>query len=276
MKKISNKMVIAICLIVIAIIIYYYQNVKVYDADLPITGVIVAKSNIPPNTVVTKDMIYLDQRYTNDMLKQKGSLTSKEEKVLGKRTKETIYKDEPMNLSRLIENEPYMDDKDLEKKLFVIAINTMDKALNIEKGDFIDIWLELNENGIAEKNQLLGTESNQSSENIENTDIDADIKKNYNAYPLFRKLQVFDTKTEAFNEVNAKGESEKSVVNYLTLHLTDKEIATYLGIKDWNVTKRVTLYGKNVEYMIINEQFEKKEESKTVEDSSTEILPIGN
>lgn len=255
MKKISNRLVIAISLIVITCIIYYFQNIKEYKADIPMSGVIVAKETIPENTIITKDMIFKDARYTHDLLKQKGYLTSKEEKVLGKRTRVPIYKDEPVNLKRLIENEPYMDEKDsIKRTMFVIAVENLDKALNIKKGSYIDIWLEPNENGMM----ALQENNNKTTGTLEQ----------HFSTKLFEKLKVYDTKTEIYtnptenNSSDKKKDTKETTITFLTLYLTDDEIAKYLNVLDWNVNKRVTLYGENVEYSIINEKLEDKPEKQ--------------
>lgn len=237
MKKVSNKVIIAVCLIVIACVIFYFSEIKDYNVEIPKSGVIIAKDYIPENTVITKDMIIKDARYTQDLLKQKGDLTSKEENIIGKRTRVPIYKDEPINLKRLIENEPYMDDRDnIDKKMFVIAIDNYDKALNIKPGSYIDIWLEPNENGLMAN--LVTTK-------------------------LFDKMKVYGTKTEVYTEAASNGKSDKksddakeSVTTFLTLFLTDDEITKYLDIKDYLVNKRITLHGENVEYQIIKTKLE--------------------
>ncbi len=253
MKKISNKIVIAVALIVIVCVVYYFQNIKEYKAEIPLSKVVVAKQYIPENTVVTKDMVVQEARYTTDLLKQKGDLTSKLENVLGKRTRVPIYKDEPVNLKRLIVNKPYMDDKDsINKRMFVIAIGNLDKALSIKKGSYIDIWLEPNENGMEEIKANGGQTSNNGN-------------PQQLTRKLFEKLKVYDARTEVYTELGEsltntgkKVDAKETTVTFLTLYLTDEDIAKYLDIIDWNYNKRVTLYGDNVEYSIINEKIEEK------------------
>jgi Flp pilus assembly protein CpaB len=152
LKKISNKLIIAIALILITGIIFYFQNIKEYEAEVPMASVIVAVKDIPEDTLITKDMVQIEKRYSEDILKQQDYLTSTVEKVVGKRTVTPIYKNEEINQNRLIENQPYMEEKDNEKRtMFTIAITTtMDKALNIKEGSFIDIWLQPNQNIYSE------------------------------------------------------------------------------------------------------------------------------
>ena len=307
MRKISNKIIIAVSLLVIALIIFYFQNVKEYEVEIPLSGVIVAKENIPDNTVITQDMIVKEARYTTDLLKQKGDLTSMEEKVLGKRTRVPIYKNEPVHLKRLLENKPYMEEKDsIKKKMFTIAIAEKDKALNIQKGNYIDIWMEFNQNGLMEIAEIQKKLTNLQNgvaglQNIDQQfgplgkklilygEREAEEGKTdsvyHVSYPIFEKLKVYDVKTEVFTEIkdrpdtNNMQDAKERVVTYLTLYLSDQEIATYLDIKDWNVTKRIALYGDNAEYSIINEKLEntsenesEKEDQEVLSDDMKEVM----
>ena len=271
MKKISNKMIVAIALVIIAMVVFYFQNIKKYKADVPVSKILVAKQTIPENTVITEEMIIEDTRYTQDLLKQKGDITSNKDKVIGKRTRVPIYEGELINLNRLIENKPYMDERDAKKKtMFVIEVENMDKALNIRPGSYIDIWLEPNQNyfnAILEGypfiypvdykgKQIQIREETIADENTKNL-----VKNlNYFSYPLYTKLKVYDVKTEEFIDfsIASSSEGKTGTITYLTLYLTDEEIASYLDVTDWHFTKRVTLHGENVEYSIITEKIMKE------------------
>jgi hypothetical protein len=217
---------------------YYYQEVRVVETKTPMSSVIVAKQYIPENTVITDAMIHKESRNNADLMKQKGDLTSKEEKVIGKRTRVPIYANEAVNLQRLMENAPYMDEKDdIKKTMFVISIDNTDKALDIKTGSYIDIWGQPTENGSI-----------------------AGIKE---SKPLFQKLKVYGTKTEVYTETvnnvngqagNTKQDAIETVTTFLTLYLTDAEIATYLDIQPSMINKRVALYGENAEYKIIGDE----------------------
>jgi hypothetical protein len=146
-----------------------------------------------------------------------------------------------------------MDDKDsINKRMFVIAIGNLDKALSIKKGSYIDIWLEPNENGMEEIKANGGQTSNNGN-------------PQQLTRKLFEKLKVYDARTEVYTELGEsltntgkKVDAKETTVTFLTLYLTDEDIAKYLDIIDWNYNKRVTLYGDNVEYSIINEKIEEK------------------
>ena len=290
-------MIIAVALIIIVGIIYYFQNIKEHEVEIPLSEVIVAKEYIPENTVITKDMIFKEARYTHDLLKQKGYLTSKEENILGKRTRVPLYKDEPVNMERLIENKPYMDESDdLKKTMFTISINNLDKALDIKRGSYIDLWVEPNENGIMEmkelqfpmldmSNGLIGflngidkikpfSEDLMLYKTIEQKDGE-EVPIHHISHPFFKKLKVYDTKTEIYtNPTGGSSETEQTTTTFLTLYLTYEQIAKYLDMKDWNVNKRITLYGENVEYAIISEKLEDKPEENKEKNSSEDMQEI--
>lgn len=302
MKKISNKLIIAIALIVITVVIFYFQNIKEYEAEIPMTSVIVATENIPENTIITEDMVQTESRYSEDLLKQKDNLTSTMEKVVGKRTVTPIYKNEEINVKRLLENEEYMDEKDSqEKRMFTILIeSTKDKALNIQEGSFIDIWLEPNQNAITayeqEKakldemerlnNEVANNQEEQpeETEDIENTqdtedeqkpeEVEDEELKEPKSIKIFEKIRVYGAKTESFAQQLAYSEgdkeSEESVTTFLTLYLTDEEISEYLDIEDWFFNKRITLYGENIKYNLVKEQIEEKPQEDATTETSIE------
>lgn len=240
--KIGKKTIIALGLLVVAGGIYYFQNLEKKEEIPKTTTVIVAKEYIPENTLITKEMVKEDSRNTEDLMKQKGDLTSKAENVVGKRAVTPIYKEEVINLKRLIENQPYMDERDSEgKTLYVIAINANDRALNIKKGSYIDVWLKPTENGMIE-----GIEPSK----------------------LFSKYKVYDTRSEGYSETGKppSGDAkETNVTTYLTLYLTDGEIKQLLETKDALVTTRVSLHGENMDYLIVKEKIESDSTIKKVE-----------
>lgn len=257
--KIGKKTIIAIGLLVVAGGIYYFQNSEKKEEVPKNTVVIVAKDYIPENTLITKEMVKEDSRNTEDLMKQKGDLTSKVENVVGKRVITPIYKEEAVNLKRLIDNQPYMDEKDSEgKTLYVIAINSNDRALNIKKGSYIDVWLKPTENGILE-----GIEPSK----------------------LFDKYKVYDTRSEGYSETGKppSGDAkDTNVTTYLTLYLTDAEIKQILETKDALVSTRVSLHGENMDYSIVKEKIENKplvktnDKKKETTENEDVINPIRN
>lgn len=230
MKKPSNKLIIALALITIAGVVFYYENIKKYDFEIPTETIIVANENIPENTIVTENMIQKDTRYQGDILKQQDYIVLNEKEIIGKRTRVPIYKNEAIYTNRLIENELYMEDNNDEKKTqFILSIYNLDKALDIKKGSYIDIW------------QIPNTEG---------------LLNGMKAEIMMSKLKVYNIKTESYSvpsKSNIESPEEK-VVTYLTLLLTDKEIEHYLEMTNEFVDTRITLYGENLEYQLINDK----------------------
>lgn len=230
--NIGKKSILALGLLVLASGIFFYQNQK---EEIPKqTEIIVAKQYIPENTVITNSMLKKEKRQTDDLLKQKGDITGSVEKIVGKRTVTPLYKEELVNLNRLTQNKDYMKEKE-KKQLFVVPIDTTDRALNIEKGSYIDIWLEPTENS-----ELEGSES----------------------LKLFEKLKVYDTKTEEYTKATSEEKSKETAITYITLYLTDDEIVEYLNVKDTLMAKRISLYGKNMDYKIVQEKMKEVKEAK--------------
>jgi len=294
LKKISNKLIIAIALIIITVVIFYFQNIKEYEVAVPMTSVVVAIEDIPENTIIKESMVQLEERYSEDLLKQKDSLTSTLEKIVGKRTITPIYKNEEINQKRVVENEKYMDEKDSEKRrMFTISIETtMDKALNIKEGSFIDIWLEPNQNAITayeqEKakqdemerlnnevaiNEEEQTEETEETEGMAKTEDEEELKEPV-SIKIFEKLRVYEAKTETFVQKIAYSDGDKkpeeNITTFLTLYLTDEEISEYLDVEDWFYNKRITLYGENIKYNLIKEQIEEKPQEDTTTETSIE------
>ena len=251
MRKIGSLTIIGIAIVVIVGVIFYYEEIREVKVEIPKTNVVVAKKDIPENTVITEDMITVDKRYTKDLLKQKGNITSHIEKVLGKRTRVPLYKNETIKLDRLLNNEPYMND-DYGKKQIEIALYPIDKALNIKKGSFIDIWLEPTEAGIAKAQEQEATTNVPEDEKIK-------VRK------LFEKLQVVTVDNGNFEDIDEKvvkanektDEEGVNVPVVITVELYDEDIEKILSIDDTLYNFRVTLYSENKHYKILGDVLER-------------------
>ena len=137
--KLSRLKILAICFLLIAGIIYYYEEIKQTNSEIQTMDVIVAVSDISENEIITKDMITIEKRYAGDVMKYVNIATTEDE-VVGKRTIVPLYKGEPINNNRLLVKQEYMNKKDQTQ--IVLAINEVDKALELHQDDYIDIWLE--------------------------------------------------------------------------------------------------------------------------------------
>lgn len=251
LKKISNKVIIAIALLVIAGIVFYYQNIKSYEVEVQKSTVVVANEDIPFNTLITKEMIVIDERYTPDLLKQSDNITGGEENIIGKRTNSPIYKGEPISTKKLIENKKYMEDDDTKKRtMFTIMIAETDKSLNIEKNSYIDVWYEPNQNYVNKSFELGQKEPK----------------------PILKleKYRVYDIKSDAHLPIASS--SEDSVISYLTLYLTDEEILACLEVEEWNYSQRITLHGEHLKYgEVRGNHGGKLKEDETVAEPDTSV-----
>jgi len=137
--KVNIYKATAAFLVIQAAVFYYYEEMKIPEAVIETIQVVVAASDIPENTIIEKEMLVLEKRYKEDIMKISSAAESYNE-VVGKRTMVPLYKGETINSKRLIENRGYMNDKDQTQ--IALALNEVDKALEVKEGDYIDIWLE--------------------------------------------------------------------------------------------------------------------------------------
>lgn len=137
--KVSKLTIIAVCLLLITGIIFYYEEIKETEYKIETVNVVVAIKDIKENTLITSDMIRMESRYKVDISKQTDTILTFSE-ALGKRSKVPLYEGEVVSRNRVIEDKPWMRDKD-EKQISLNLIES-DKAINIVIGDYIDIWIE--------------------------------------------------------------------------------------------------------------------------------------
>jgi len=259
LKKISTLTIVAIAIIIIVGVIYYYEEIREVKVEIPRTNVVVATKYIPANTVIEEGMITIEQRYTQDLLKQKDNLTSSIEKVLGKRTRVPLYKNEEIVLDRLIENKPYMND-DYEKKQIEIALYSTDKALNIKEGSFIDIWLEPTSEGLKRQDELDATTNVPEEEKIKPRKILEKVQIATVDNANLEELIKDDLKQNKKTSSNYDKESEKNAPTYISIELNDEDIEKIMGVDDRYYQFRITLYSENKEYKVLGEIIETKKE----------------
>lgn len=247
MKKASKLTILAVAIIMIVGVVYYYEEIREVKVEIPTTPIVVVKKDIPENTVITKDMVSIEDRYTNDLLKEKDIITSYLDKVVGKRTRVPLYRNETVKLNRLLDNEPYMNSDNLDKKQVAFKIIDTDKALDIESGDYIDVWLEATEDGIV---------ANEVS------------KK------LFEKLQIVSVDNDSHINIEKnkstgdKNEKESLIPIYITVELVDTDIEMLLNIDESLFTYRISYYGDDKFYKVVEEVLENQK--VTVTDNETE------
>ncbi|WP_160198060.1 SAF domain-containing protein [Senegalia massiliensis] len=253
MKKPSIKVVVAIFIIIIVGIIYYFQEMKTYErVDIEKESVVVAVEDIPENTIIEKDMVKVEERFRGDVNKQKmfEGVTGDIDLIIGRRTITPLYRNEIVHRDRLIENEPYMNDIDLDKNKFMITVMDEDKALDIQEGDYIDIWLKPTKEGLADKNSV-------------------EVEK------LFEKLKVYESKTENYTNSSDRDKTtgeENGVAIYLTVLLSEEEIKEYLSLVEGSYISKISVYGENLEYKILEKRLSSEEADKNITEKASEIL----
>jgi len=218
-KKVNIFKATAAFLVILAAVFYYYEEVKIPEANLETTEVIALTADIPENTVIEKDMLTIEERYAEDVLKTAGIAKSYDE-VVGKRTVVPMYKGEPVNNNRIIENKNYMNNRDQTQ--IALAINEIDKALMLKEGDYIDIWLEPVSQG-------------QDVQTIE-------------PHKIIEKIQIIKVHDSNYNNIDKQSENITSdtvyVPAYLTIELSDAQLKELYAVEKNQYNIRVTRYGE--------------------------------
>lgn len=231
--KVNIFKVTAVFLVILAAVFYYYEEIKVPEVNLETIEVIVAITDIPENTVIEKEMLSIEKRYAEDIMKT-GNIVKSYNEVVGKRTVVPIYKGESINNNRFIENKKYMNSKDQTQ--IALAINEVDKALGLHQSDYIDIWLE----------PVLQSQDNQAI--IE-------------PYKLIEKIQIINVCDSNYNNISnqkaiAGAESITSntvnVPAYFTIELSDKVLKELYSIDKSKYNIRVVRYGEEKIFNIVN------------------------
>ncbi len=215
--------------VILAAVFYYYEEVKVPEAVIDTIQVVVAVADIPENTIIEKEMLVLERRYKEDIMKTSNVAESYNEAV-GKRTKAPLYKGETINSKRLIENRAYMNDKDQTQ--IALALNEVDKALELKPEDYIDIWLEPVVHG--QDNEMI----------VEPTKIIEKIKV----------IKVHDSNynnsTKTPDSINTSSNA-LYVPSYITIELRDEVIKGIYEVDKSKYNIRVVKYGEEKIYNIV-------------------------
>ena len=217
--KVSKLTILAICLLLLAGIIYYYENLKEPDYKIETVNVVVAVQNIKENTIITSDMIRLESRYKVDISKQTDTILTYAE-ALGKRTKVPLFEGEVVSKNRVIEDKSWMSEKDEKQISFNLTEN--DKAVSIISGDYIDVWREPK----AYKDD---------AENI------IEAEKIFEKLPV---IMVFDSNYQV-------KKSDDFVPAYITIQLNDVELKQFLETDKNKYNIRIAKYGEDQFYKAI-------------------------
>lgn len=223
--KISNYKIIALCIVVIIAVIYYYEDFKEVEVTIPMKDVVVLINDIPENTIVKQEMVTLERRYQEDVLKE-GNIAISFNEVVGKRTKVPLYKGELIKVDRLIINEEHMNGVNLKTDI-AFQLNDTDRALNLKKGNYIDIWLE-----------------------------PTDLKSEILPQKIFKKLRIKETVNQNKEEIDKEKESsdaERKIASYIIISLTDFEIDTLYNIDKTINNIRIARYSEEDFYNVVNQ-----------------------
>ena len=225
--KVNIYKATAAFLIILAAVFYYFEKIKVPEAVIDTIQVVVAAADIPENTIISKEMICLEKRYAEDVMRS-GYIAKSYDEVVGKRTVVPLYKGELVHISRVIKNESYMNSKDQVQ--IAIAINEVDKALELKEGDYIDIWLEPISR--VQDNQVI----------IE-------------PYKIIEKIKIIKVHDSSYNS-SRTAESITSAASvlvpaYITIELRDEVIKEIYEVDKSKYNIRITRYGEEKIYNIV-------------------------
>lgn len=228
--KFSKLSMLAIFLIIIAGIIFYYEeiNVKEQEGAIKTIDVIVTSGYIPENTVIEKDMLAVVKRYDDGAVKP-GEIAVRYDEIVGKRTAVPLYKGEQINRNRLIENKSYMN-QDIQTQT-VIKLTDVDKALKLQEGDYIDIWIQPS------------AQEKESGAVLE-------------PYKFMDKIKIIKVYDKEFINNSKPGEETNSsgsfVTEYITVQLNDTELKQFYNMSGMNSIIRVSLYGQEKFYDVVS------------------------
>lgn len=233
--KFSKLTMLAMFLIIIAGIIFYYEEIDVKEQEslIETTDVIVIADYIPENMIIEKEMLSVEKRYVEN-INVSDDIVVKYDEIVGKRTVVPLYKGEQINKNRLIENKNYMNNEFQTQT--VIQLTDADKALKLQEGDYIDIWIET---------LSQGKEGESNSE----------------PYKLMDKIEIIKVCNEEYASINSvksteTGEiinvSDSFIPKYITIQLTDTELEQLYGISE-NQNVRVSRYGQEKFYNVVSD-----------------------
>ena len=220
--KVNIYKATAAFLVILAAVFYYYEEIKVPETNIETAEVIVPVRDIPENTVIEKEMLSIEKRYAEDVMKTSDIATSYDE-IVGKRTIVPVYKGELINKKRIIENKNYMNSKDQTQ--IALALNEVDKALLLQEGDYIDIWLE---------------------------PISYDQEAIINPHKIIEKIKIIDVHDSNYSRTktadNITTAPDTSVPAYITIELRDEVIKGIYEIDKSKYNIRITRYGEEKLY----------------------------
>ena len=246
-NKISNFKILAVCVLLVAGIMYYYEEVRVVEKiELPTVEVVVPKSDIRAGTILSKDMFVIEKRYEDYVLKQ-GSIATNLDDVVGKRSGVPLYKGEMVSNERLL-----MVGGSIDKigAGISLKINEIDRALNLEKGDFIDIWAVPVVSGL-----------------------DANYIPTYKVFEKVQVDEIVNMDLQIIDGNEESGDAHSTVPLYITLQLDDREVAK---LYDIDMAYSDIRFAKYDESRLYNIMVEKTAEPIIVDESLELLESVGD
>lgn len=225
--KVSRLMILAICLLLVTGIIYYYEEIKEPELEVETVDVIVAVKDIKENTVINSDMVALEKRYKSNALKQNDLLLDINA-VIGKRARVPLYKGEVINYNRIIEDKLWM--RNLDEKQISLNLAQNDKAIDINIGDYVDLWIEPKMLKDDAGNILL-------------------------ANKIFDKLHVIMVKDINYQN---KETNNDFVQAFITIQLNNEQLKEFLEIDKNKYEIRIAKYGEEQFYKASDINFKNK------------------
>lgn len=134
-EKFKTKYVVAIGIVgVMSVTLIANSFVEKIELDKQSKkNIIIAKSDISENTIITEEYLTYKEKYVSDA-DIESTFTNPEE-LIGKVSIVPIYAGEAINTKRIVEQKYQRENRD-----FVYKLSEEDKALDLKEGSFVDIW----------------------------------------------------------------------------------------------------------------------------------------
>lgn len=232
-NKISNYKIIALCVLLIAGVMYYYEEIRAAEIErVPTVEVVVLKNDVAENTVITEEMVSKELRYLDKYTKD-ANIVKAVVDIVGKRTRVPLYKGELISSDRLLVNDSSMDEQ--SKRKISLQVNEIDRALGLKKGDFIDIWA---------------------------TPIVSELDQNYiSTYKVFEKVQIIEivnTNKQIIDPNKEYENIENKVPLYVIVQLNDEEMKTLHDIDKAFLSIKFAKHRENELYTIAEEEIQEQ------------------
>lgn len=237
-NKFSNYKIVTLCVLLIAGVMYYYEEIRSAEIEkVPTMEVVVLKKDVVENTVITEEMVSKELRYQDKYMKDANIVRNTDE-IVGKRTRVPLHKGELISNNRLLENDSFMDEQDKTK--VSLQVNEIDRALDLKKGDFIDIW---------------------ATPNV--TELDSGYIPTYKVFEKVKILEIINANKQIIDENKVYENVESEVTLYVIVQLSDEEIETLYDIDKNYLNIKFSKYKDNELYAVEDKKIEEQISEET-------------